>query len=163
MLARWGQCRDHGRDALRQVADLAGALDAYWRRQVLAALDGAGCVASPHDRPHEAPGHDRAICPSPGAPFIAMCNAERYAQRMAQLVTRVADDLVTAVDDLVAAGVVASRSEAVRLGLERLVDRYRREEIGARIANGYRAHPQSEAEVAWADESSLRMIAEEPW
>jgi Arc/MetJ-type ribon-helix-helix transcriptional regulator len=82
---------------------------------------------------------------------------------MAQLVTRVEDDLADAVDALVAAGVVASRSEAVRLGLERLVDRFRRDEIGARIANGYRAHPQSEAEVAWADQSSARMIAEEPW
>jgi Arc/MetJ-type ribon-helix-helix transcriptional regulator len=82
---------------------------------------------------------------------------------MAQLVTRVEDELAAAVDELVAAGVVTSRSEAVRLGLERLVDRYRREEIGARIANGYRVRPQSEAEVAWADESSARMIAEEPW
>lgn len=82
---------------------------------------------------------------------------------MAQLVTRVEDDLAAAVDDLVAAGVVASRSEAVRLGLEKLVDRYRRDTIGARITNGYRERPQSEAEVAWADESSARMIAEEPW
>jgi Arc/MetJ-type ribon-helix-helix transcriptional regulator len=82
---------------------------------------------------------------------------------MAQLVTRVDDDLAAAVDDLVAAGVVASRSEAVRLGLERLVDRHRRDEIGARITSGYRARPQSDAEVAWADESSVRMIAEERW
>ena len=96
-------------------------------------------------------------------PFIAVSNAKPYASRMAQLVTRVDDDLAAAVDGLVAAGVVASRSEAVRLGLERLVDRFRRDEIGARIANGYRARPQSEAEVAWADESSVRMIAEEPW
>jgi Arc/MetJ-type ribon-helix-helix transcriptional regulator len=73
------------------------------------------------------------------------------------------DDLAAAVDDLVAAGVVASRSEAVRLGLERLVDRHRRDEIGARITSGYRARPQSDAEVAWADESSVRMIAEERW
>ena len=82
---------------------------------------------------------------------------------MAQLVTRVDDDLAAAVDQLVAAGVVASRSEAVRLGLEQLVDRCRRDEIGARIASGYRERPQSDAEVGWADESSLRMIAEEPW
>ena len=82
---------------------------------------------------------------------------------MAQLVTRVEDQLAAAVDELVEAGVVASRSEAVRLGLERLVDRWRRDEIGARIARGYRDRPQDEAELAWADESSLRMIAEEPW
>lgn len=82
---------------------------------------------------------------------------------MAQLVTRVDDALAAAVDQLVAAGVVGSRSEAVRLGLEQLVDRWRRAEIGAQIASGYRERPQSEAEVAWADESSVRMIAEEPW
>ncbi len=94
---------------------------------------------------------------------IALCNASAYASCMAQLVTRVEDDLAAAVDQLVAAGVVASRSEAVRLGLERLVDRCRRDEIGSRITEGYRARPQSDAEVGWADESSLRMIAEEPW
>ena len=82
---------------------------------------------------------------------------------MAQLVTRVDDDLAAAVDRLVEAGVFASRSEAVRLGLERLVDRCRRDEIGGRIVRGYRERPQSDAEVAWADESSVRMIAEEPW
>ena len=60
-------------------------------------------------------------------------------------------------------GVVASRSEAVRLGLERLVDRHRRDAVGARITTGYRSVPQTEAEVGWADESSVRMIAEEPW
>ena len=82
---------------------------------------------------------------------------------MAQLVTRVDDALAAAVDELVAAGVVASRSEAVRLGLERLVDRYRRSQIGARIVEGYRRNPQTDAEVGWADEASIRMIAEEPW
>ncbi len=86
-----------------------------------------------------------------------------YAACMTQLVTRVGDDLAAAVDQLVEAGVFASRSEAVRLGLERLVDRCRRDEIGARIARGYRECPQSEAEVAWADVSSVRMISEEPW
>jgi len=82
---------------------------------------------------------------------------------MAQLVTRVNDELAAAVDELVAAGVVASRSEAVRLGLERLVERYRRSQVGARIVEGYRRIPQTDVEVGWADESSVRMIAEEPW
>jgi len=82
---------------------------------------------------------------------------------MAQLVTRVEDDLAAAVDRLVKAGVVASRSEAVRLALEQLVDRCRREEIGAQIVRGYRERPQDDMEIAWADESSVRMIAEEPW
>ncbi len=82
---------------------------------------------------------------------------------MAQLVTRVDDALAAAVDELVAAGVVTSRSEAVRLGLERLIDRHRRSQIGARIVEGYRATPQDDAEVGWADASSVRMIVEEPW
>ncbi len=94
---------------------------------------------------------------------IALCIAANYAWCMAQLVTRVDDDLAAAVDRLVEAGIVASRSEAVRFGLEQLVDRYRRAEIGQRIVQGYREHPQSDTEIGWADESSIRMIAEEPW
>lgn len=82
---------------------------------------------------------------------------------MAQLVTRVDDELAAAVDQLVAAKVVASRSEAVRLGLEQLVDRYRRDQIGAAIADAYRRQPQTDSEVGWADASSVAMIAEEPW
>jgi Arc/MetJ-type ribon-helix-helix transcriptional regulator len=82
---------------------------------------------------------------------------------MAQLVTRVDDQLISRVDELVAAGVVASRSEAVRLGLERLVERFRRERVGGEIADAYRRRPQTEAEVGWADEATRRMIAEEPW
>lgn len=82
---------------------------------------------------------------------------------MAQLVTRVDDRLMSRVDELVAAGVVASRSEAVRLGLERLVERFRRDRIGAEIADAYRRQPQTEAEMGWADEATRRMIADEPW
>ncbi len=94
---------------------------------------------------------------------MAMCIALRYAVGMVQFVTRVGDELADAVDELVEAGVVSSRSEAVRLGLEQFVDRCRRNEIGARIARGYRAHPQRDDEIAWADEATVRMIAEEPW
>ncbi len=86
-----------------------------------------------------------------------------YAFCMAQLVTRVDEELAAAVDQLVAAGVVASRSEAVRLGLQRLVERHRRTQVGARIADGYQRIPQTEAEVGWADVSSIHMISEEPW
>jgi Arc/MetJ-type ribon-helix-helix transcriptional regulator len=82
---------------------------------------------------------------------------------MAQLVTRVEDGLVAAVDELVAAGVVESRSEAVRLGLERLVERFRRDRIGAEIVEGYRRWPQGDAEVGWADAATRRMIRDESW
>lgn len=82
---------------------------------------------------------------------------------MAQLVTRVDDELAAAVDELVAAGVVDSRSDAVRVGLVELIDRHRRREIGTRIVEGYRARPQDEAEVGWSDDATVRMIADEPW
>lgn len=82
---------------------------------------------------------------------------------MAQLVTRIDDDLAAALDELVASGAVASRSDAVRLGLQHLIDQHRRNRIGARIVAGYLARPQDEAEVGWADDASIRMIADEPW
>lgn len=93
----------------------------------------------------------------------ASCNARRYADRMPQLVTRLSDDLVEAVDALVAAGVVASRSEAVRVGLERIVDRHRRDVIGEQIVSGYRTLPQLQDDHGWTDAATVAMIADEPW
>lgn len=82
---------------------------------------------------------------------------------MAQLVARVDDSLVAAIDDLVAAGVVASRSEAMRRGLETLVEEQRRKTIGDAIVAGYRRMPQSDEELAGIDERTRAMIEEEPW
>ena len=80
---------------------------------------------------------------------------------MAQLVTRIDDALARALDELVDDGAVASRSDAVRIGLERLIDRHRRDRIGARIVEGYTAiQPDDDG---WSDEATLAMIAEEPW
>jgi Arc/MetJ-type ribon-helix-helix transcriptional regulator len=88
---------------------------------------------------------------------------DRYAERMTQVVARLDPALVAAVDDLVTSGAFASRSDAVRSGLELLVDRCRRAAVGARIVEGYRSVPQTEQEVGWADEATARMIADEPW
>ena len=82
---------------------------------------------------------------------------------MAQLVTRLDDTLAAEVDELVAAGIVASRSEAVRLGLILLVEDHRRRRIGAAIVQGYLEAPQTDHEMGWADEATIKMIAEEPW
>ena len=68
-----------------------------------------------------------------------------------------------AVDRLVEEGVVASRSEAVRLGLERLVDRERRRRIGQAIVEGYTRLPQTDEELDWADAATRDMFAEESW
>jgi Arc/MetJ-type ribon-helix-helix transcriptional regulator len=82
---------------------------------------------------------------------------------MAQLVARVDNRLVAEVDGLIADGVVANRSEAMRLGLERLVDDHRRRRTGEEIANAYRRRPQSDEELAGLDEATRALVAEEPW
>lgn len=82
---------------------------------------------------------------------------------MVQLVTRVDDALAAALDELVASGSVASRSEAVRLGLEQLIDQRRRAKIGEAIGEGYLRLPQADEEAAWSDAATIAMIAEEPW
>jgi Arc/MetJ-type ribon-helix-helix transcriptional regulator len=82
---------------------------------------------------------------------------------MAQLVTRISDDLLAEVDELVAEGVVESRSAAVRRGLRGLVDAHRRRRIGDAIVAGYQAQPQIASEIGWADEATVAMIGDEPW
>ncbi len=82
---------------------------------------------------------------------------------MAKLVLLIFAPLAVALDRLVAEGVVPSRSAAVRLGLEGLNERHRRQRIGRSIVEGYARRPQTEADVAWADAATVRMIADEPW
>ena len=90
---------------------------------------------------------------------IALC----YANSMAQLVTRIDDRLAFDVDSLVSDGVVANRSEAVRMGLEQLIDRHRRRQSGAKIVDGYRHLPQSDEELTGLAEATRALIEEEPW
>lgn len=92
-----------------------------------------------------------------------MCNAPGYASGVAQLVTRIPDSLAEELDRLVEQGVVSSRSEAVRLGLERLIDRERRRQIGQAIVDGYRRIPVTEEELEWADAATRDMMTEESW
>jgi len=80
-----------------------------------------------------------------------------------QLVTRVPDSIADAVDHLVEAGVFSSRSDAVRAGLEAVVDRERRQQIGNAIVDGYRRVPQDQDDLHWSDAATSAMIAEEPW
>lgn len=82
---------------------------------------------------------------------------------MTQLVTRLDDDLLGDVDALIAEGVVANRSEAVRLALRRLVDAHERQTVGERIADGYRHTPQTRDELAGLEEATRALISEEPW
>lgn len=92
-----------------------------------------------------------------------MCNAACYTKCMAQLVTRIDDQLASDIDDLVRDGVVASRSEAVRMGLEQLIDRYRRQRVGKQITEAYRRSPQTVEETTGLDEATRALVEEEPW
>lgn len=82
---------------------------------------------------------------------------------MAQVVTRIDEELTRAIDELVNDGVVSSRSDAVRTALHQLLERHRREKTANEIVAAYQATPQTEREVGWADEATRRMIADEPW
>lgn len=82
---------------------------------------------------------------------------------MAQLVTRVDDRLLSDVDKLVIDGVAATRSDAVRLGLEALVELHRRQQAGQAIVDGYRRHPQTDEELAGLDQATRALVDEEPW
>lgn len=82
---------------------------------------------------------------------------------MTQLVARVDDEFLEAIDELIVDGVVASRSEAVRRGLQILIDQSRRRRTAEAIIRGYETHPQTEDEWGWSDEATVRMIGEEPW
>lgn len=82
---------------------------------------------------------------------------------MTQLVARVDDEFIEAIDELIAEGVVASRSEAVRRGLEVLIDQSRRRRMADSIIRGYQSIPQTEEEWGWTDEATVRMIKDEPW
>jgi Arc/MetJ-type ribon-helix-helix transcriptional regulator len=64
---------------------------------------------------------------------------------------------------LVEAGVFSSRSEAVRAGLEAVIEGERREAVARTIVDGYRRIPQNADDLAWPDVATAAMIAEEPW
>jgi len=82
---------------------------------------------------------------------------------MTQLVTRIDDGLANSIDELIAEGVVESRSDAVRKGLHALIEQTRRRRTAEAIAAGYTDRPQTEDEAAWADQATVQMIADEPW
>jgi len=80
-----------------------------------------------------------------------------------QLVTRVPDEVVNVIDEMVREGVFASRSDAVRAGLRAITDRCRRDAVGQAIVDGYRRVPPSDDDLLWPDTATAAMIAEEPW
>ncbi len=77
--------------------------------------------------------------------------------------TRIDQPTADALDALVATGVVGNRSQAARLGLDRLLEDHRRRQIGQQIVAGYEQRPQSLGEIGWSDAATAAMIDAEPW
>ena len=88
---------------------------------------------------------------------------DRYPGSMAQLVTRIDDEMADAIDALIASGEFASRSDVVREGVARLVDERRRQAIGDQIIAGYDRLPESPDELLRAEVAARAMIDDEPW
>ena len=80
-----------------------------------------------------------------------------------QVPTRFHSDEVDKLDELVSAGLAASRSEVVRLAVARLYDEHRRRKIGEAIVAGYRAHPQTAEEDAMAAANAVALTEAEAW
>lgn len=82
---------------------------------------------------------------------------------MTQVVVRLSDELTAKLDEHVASGQAASRSAALRDGLERLLDDARRADERRRTIEGYTRFPQTEDEAWGIDASTREMIEAEPW
>ena len=61
-----------------------------------------------------------------------------------QVAVRLSEPLLERIDALVGSGRFETRADAIRAGIEELIDRERRREIGAAIAEGYTRVPQAE-------------------
>jgi Arc/MetJ-type ribon-helix-helix transcriptional regulator len=82
---------------------------------------------------------------------------------MPQLVTRLDADLLEQVDNLIAAGSIENRSEAVRSALTLWVHQMRRDNIDRTTVAAYLKQPQTPEEVDWTDAAARQLIEEEPW
>ncbi len=80
-----------------------------------------------------------------------------------QVAVKLPDDLVKAIDRLVDDGAFASRSQAIRNGLEAIVAGERRQEIGRRYQDAMARLPETNEEIDEATHLAVNAINEEPW
>lgn len=80
-----------------------------------------------------------------------------------QIAVRLPEELLAALDDVVARGVYESRAAAVRAGVEAILELDRRRLIDQAVIDGYRRVPPTEAEHQVAISSLRDAILEEPW
>lgn len=80
-----------------------------------------------------------------------------------QIAVRVPEDLLVALDDLVARGVYESRAAAVLAGIEAVLEPHRRRLSDRAIVDGYRRVAPTAVERDAAISSLRDAILEEPW
>jgi Arc/MetJ-type ribon-helix-helix transcriptional regulator len=80
-----------------------------------------------------------------------------------QIALKLPDELVAEIDELIAEGAFANRSDAVRHGIEALVRRHERERVDRAFAEGFQRHPEGEDELADATRLAVDAINDEPW
>jgi Arc/MetJ-type ribon-helix-helix transcriptional regulator len=80
-----------------------------------------------------------------------------------QIAVKLPDSTVLAVDRLVRDGTFASRSAAVRAGLDLVLQHGREEAIDRAFADGFARLPDTDEELAVAEGLARRSIEEEPW
>jgi Arc/MetJ-type ribon-helix-helix transcriptional regulator len=80
-----------------------------------------------------------------------------------QIAVKLPDEIVAKIDELVADGAFPSRSAAVRRGLEAVVAAHESRAIDRAYEEGYRATPETEAEIRQATRLAIESISDEPW
>lgn len=80
-----------------------------------------------------------------------------------QITVRLPAEQMALLDELVGRGRYPSRAAAVRAGIDSITDAERERLIDEAIVEGYRRIPPTPEEDAWAMQSAIAAIAEEPW
>ena len=77
--------------------------------------------------------------------------------------TRFSDDELSTIDQLVADGVAANRSEVIRHAVDQLADSVRRARTGEAIAASYRSEPQTVDDDTAAMANAIALTEAEAW
>jgi Arc/MetJ-type ribon-helix-helix transcriptional regulator len=80
-----------------------------------------------------------------------------------QIAVKIPEQMLEAVDGLVAAGRYSSRSSAVRAGLTLVVRQADREEVDRAFADGFRRRSETPQELDDARRLAIEAIEDEPW
>jgi Arc/MetJ-type ribon-helix-helix transcriptional regulator len=95
---------------------------------------------------------------------MTKCTTFCYAEDMSvQIAVKLPDRLVDEIDALVADGAFASRSDAVRHGIEALVRADERRRIDLAFTEGFLRMPERDEEMEDATRLAVESIHDEPW